>query len=1303
MNQQNSNVQLIAGPPRSGKTQAAYEALLEATRQYGQPHVAMIVSNRHIARTLSDRYIAHIGVSSLSRPVMTMNAFAFRLLTQANPDNPPRLLNGAQQDAVLRQVLAQHVQEARVGDSCSTCQLLRDYFENDVWADIVEDNPLTTTDVLFEHGMNNEFSDQLRDMLARIDECGLHQSQQQQFLAAIADDGLTTDRLRIQWRLAFALRSEYIAAVQEQFQDEQRLDSSRLMVQSAKVARTIKQCYLPQALIVDDVQDLTLAGLTLLKTLHARGVSLTLAGNPDEAVQSFRGSYPDYVFRVLIDECDARLSELSHTIEHPTYKDIVASRVSLSIQSEECEPQAIPNRPGKMASIYDSQSLAPLSQEQWNTVDTTTCQGKLYRSSREQIDDVVWQIKQHVLDAHGSWNDCGVILHDNDAIRSLGERLRHDGVPVRFSSVTRPLIEEPFVEGLFALIELAQLHNRGASNYAMDLSALARFIRSRIRALSLSPLVQTQYTQDIPLRIEQIDSALQALTILAQVEDTSENTALNSLEQSWEALRSQLVEAQQQVSQEHVVDDALVHCHDDAMPFGIDAMYIMLAFGQGQAILDAVKRMMGTRFTVNNKDEQHQALSTTGNPQVTMFTRIFRLIDELATKLNALPSQDPAYALMAAWNVCNVAKRWQEQALENTDAGRMANDRLDTAMRLFEYVQTGAGAHSIGEFIDQVRQLNIEADSLAAVAPVDQAVTLTTPAGAASMNCKLVWMPSVQEGVWPNLAPRNTLFGGEDLVDVAIHGQLADIRAAASAHSDPMLAQVLAAEQRSFLYALTRADQAVFVSAVLDDDSAPSDFLYTYMPEVFNREQPQYADVNYQVLETDIHGLIARARITLIDASSTPQQREDAMQTLALLARHDVQAADPQYWSFIHTAPHDDTSEERTNDAILLSPSQVDAIWACPICWKLEKIYGGPQKSSGILNFGTLIHQVAQIATEQHWDDPKEHLTCEEITERMWKQYEQLRGTNNETDDPEESYRVRNREAQARTMIEHIANYYVASNESQYLPASSQFSVGTYNSVDVEHSFDATFSLSDITNAYNAIDGIDPVNDQQMCDLLGTLVGGWPNTMHKDLAVHLTGRIDRLEHRVDAHGNPMLRIIDYKTGKKRSKSLQFNDLQLVCYQLGLHFGASGDQLPPIAQSALFFVKDNDVPAQYGNKGGNYSPEAFFQEPLFTGRAINTGIFTPRAYQKAMLFSLDALIKPDTIDESTWQQFIGLRGTLALWSLTMIARVFYTAAASIANELEATAQPEHAMYCSYKDVCVACNREIDTVYGRVSQA
>ena len=196
-------------------------------------------------------------------------------------------------------------------------------------------------------------------------------------------------------------------------------------------------------------------------------------------------------------------------------------------------------------------------------------------------------------------------------------------------------------------------------------------------------------------------------------------------------------------------------------------------------------------------------------------------------------------------------------------------------MRLFSYASGGesngvTAAHTIDAFIEQVRALAIEADSLAHTAPIDQAVTLTTPAGAAGKHWKLVFMPALQQGQWPNLAPRNTLFGGEELADIMLHGRLSDDIVTSAGRENAQLAAVLASEQKSLLVALTRADERVTVSAVLNEDHVPSDFLYGYLPEWFDRDRDADAETRvytavgeageYAGLEADPRGLVAASR-----------------------------------------------------------------------------------------------------------------------------------------------------------------------------------------------------------------------------------------------------------------------------------------------------------------------------------------------------------------------------------------------------------------------------------------------------------
>ncbi len=102
-------------------------------------------------------------------------------------------------------------------------------------------------------------------------------------------------------------------------------------------------------------------------------------------------------------------------------------------------------------------------------------------------------------------------------------------------------------------------------------------------------------------------------------------------------------------------------------------------------------------------------------------------------------------------------------------------------------------------------------------------------------------MPAFQQGQWPNLAPRNTLFGGEELADIMLHGRLSDNIVTSAGRENAQLAAVLASK-KSLLVALTRADERVTVSAVLNKDHVPSDFLYGYLPEWFDRDRDADAE-----------------------------------------------------------------------------------------------------------------------------------------------------------------------------------------------------------------------------------------------------------------------------------------------------------------------------------------------------------------------------------------------------------------------------------------------------------------------------
>lgn len=1344
-----AHVTLVAGAPRSGKTEFALDMLIAAMKRYGDANAVMTVSGRQIADMLGDRAIRELSAVSQARPVTTLSAVAFRLLTAARSvqGKPlPKLLNGAEQDVIIRKVLASHVEHRQHGDECATCDLLRVYFAVSEWSGLVADD---STDA---------FANQLRDMLARMNEIGAKPELENMLIARAASRNGELDarreRLRTQWRLAFALREEYNAAIRAAYSGEYRLDASQLMIDATEAVSDIRDADIPNMLIVDDFQDATLAGFALLEALHNRGTRLLLVGNPDEAVQTFRGSYPEYLFNEAQSRMGARLERIENlyaacendgaqTIRnasnrqsvHDDYRTLVATRVSLSIASTEPTDVPLPERPGKMRNIPGAMPIEALPSGNTDACVTPadgSVETALYRSSSEELDDVVWKIKTEHLQRSREWNDMAVITHDNATVRAFGERLRADGVPVRYSSVTRPLKDEPFVQGLFALIELAELKRRTIAASGMDPQAAGSYIRSRVASIMASPLITVggdRRHEGRPARLASVESAMHALASLAEIVGDDEiraqdsaNMAKTDVEQQSSLLRL-MADWHEYMAKCHAISDEGQHDggHDgdqDDPVFDMDALYVLLLEGNTDRVIDTIASVTGS------------------DPQVKAFASLWKVLDKTCEAERKLVLREPQYMLDCAWRACGKAEIWQRVALEHSAAGRAANDRLDAAMRLFNYASGGESsgefaARTIEAFMEQVRSLTIEADSLAHTAPIDQAVTLTTPAGAAGRHWNLVFLPSLQQGQWPNLTPRNTLFGGEELADVMLHGELSDTVTTSAGKRDAQLAAVLASEQKSFLVALTRADECAVMSAVLNDDHVPSDFLYGYVPEWFDRdrdadmERREYAAIgsqgDYAGLESDPRGLIAAARSVLaMEPSNSPKAR-DAAETLALLASRGIRAADPDCWPFVEepvSLAERETIQDgktRQSDVVTLSPSAVDNLWACPVCWMLENRFSGPRMGSVATNFGSLIHTVAQKATEAGLDMPEQHTAISDmdnidaITEQMYAEYERLRGDLNGITDPAQRYQALKKDEQAKDALRNIATYFVQSNHGDYpIKNNDAFSVGKLTKAEPELKFTAKFDFDDILAAYNAMNGIHAISRNELIAIMGTLVGGWPQTgMSEHLTVRLTGRIDRVERRDMADGTQQVRLIDYKTGASPNGEGLFNDLQLVCYQLGLVFpegsGLHGAQAvaaaPNITQSALFHVTKHAFPAPYGNTAA----ESHMQQALFANGSLNTGAFVPRYYIKKLdkdfQDGLDEMLPPMEVSDEHWSEFVGLRNTMTVWSLTMIARVFYAAAASRANEITARPTSEHMKYCRNTAVCPACAGEQNTVFER----
>lgn len=1449
---------VVAGPPRSGKTRLATRALLAGMERFGDG-ASMAVSGRTAADQVSRRVILERGRSERTRPVGTLQALAFRLLTRSRlaqgGRDPllPRLLNGAEEDALLRQVMTVHLEHVQAGDDCAVCRLLERYFRNGAgWSSVlVGDGQGRVV------GVADRFIAQLRDMFARMTELGLDRGDRDQLLDALAVQPMDPDRrdrLGLQWRLAFALEDEYRQSITESYPDEFRLDPSMLMVEASRSLDGLADDDLPDLLVMDDWQDVTLAGMGLLQGLNRAGCRLLLVGNPDQSVQSFRGSYPEFLATRLTTlakpvpgdaapllaqdfaclgaatlSLKPRRMVVPKAVEEHTegrqgsdsaapgsYADLVAARVSLGIAGVEEDDTPLPARPGKLPAWPGAGPVAPLTDGD-SLIRDGSVQTRLFHTPDQEDDDLVWQVKHEFLAQKRDWNDMAVIAHDNMTLRTLGRKLRVQGVPVRFSSVTRPLSQEPAIQGLFALVELAQsvLDPGTAGSDPDDPAQVATWIRSRLRTLMAGPLFRVPATAaraERPVRMERLESIMETMAALAPLSGQQGSEADSSgtlddlplLGQAWRTWVEDLAErrAQRDRSSGISVDDSLLARHDSVEPGAASGPFSPASApdqpvdlgdrdAQRPAILSV--QALETLLVLDPDDRSSgiilEAMTAIAggrreDPDVQVLDKALQVLRLTATRISALEDRQPQYVLWEAWRSLDLADDWQRRALMATQEGEEANDRLDALMRLFQYAAGSRRFPTVEAFMDQVRTMQIEADSLARIGPIEHAVTLTTPAGAAALatDWPLVWMPAVQDGVWPNLIPRDTMFGAEELADLVLHNRIGDPLADTLSH-DPALRSILYAEKKGFLEALTRARTQVRISAVWNDDLVPSDFLYGYLPERYPRtadmSQAEFSMVGavsggserYGGLEVSARGLTAAARSILAVQALLPEDQidrdrvDDAVQTLRLLVDQGQDSADPRHWPFLYdqstldqhapdgqstvgSAPDRHASDEQVSDegapvkqaagsravaaagvasvvekdrasrsapassnqntqagpthdrdqrhehrhehgsdrqVVLLSPSAVDAIWNCPLEWALGDQFSGPSPSRVPTEFGSLIHKVASEGTAQGLDRPSQgdpDARQQQVRDALLDIYQELAPQEQRLRDPDELYDQRGRSSRVEPILDNLASYFVRSSDSEYgLGGKSPVPVGDLLGVQSERSFDVSLSVEDLVPLWKATFPDRPLDADGLFALMSGLVDGFPAALDARTTVRLTGRIDRLEVRSLPEGI-RLRLVDYKTGRvPYTQGQLFNDLQLVCYQLGLAFPPTPGSSPEVgeawslpqapdlertegmklSQSLLLQLQTPPKDEQTGLRREEmaYQPPLFERDRLVTIAQPRTGMPSPLK-SKAEPADLSEQVPPG-VDADLWAMVRASRvSSQAVWGLTMIARVFFAA-------------------------------------------
>ncbi|MGE0215990.1 PD-(D/E)XK nuclease family protein, partial [Mycolicibacterium sp.] len=327
-----------------------------------------------------------------------------------------------------------------------------------------------------------------------------------------------------------------------------------------------------------------------------------------------------------------------------------------------------------------------------------------------------------------------------------------------------------------------------------------------------------------------------------------------------------------------------------------------------------------------------------------------------AARRSADGGRDPRHTLWQVWDRSGLQRRWLNASERGGPAGVQADRDLDAVAALFDvaeqYVERTAGA-SLRGLVDHIGTLALPPVRHDDGAQPD-AVAVLSAHSALSREWDFVVIAGVQEGLWPNVAPRGGVLGTQQLVDV-IDG-VADIGQRGLSSRAPLLAE----ERRLLIAAMGRARSRLLVTAVDSDggDAAmlPSSFCHELSALATGPvdEPPLPVRAPRVLAPTAVVGRL-RAVVCAPSGAVGDIERLCAAVQLARLAQAGVPGADPASWYGMRDVSTDAPLWDEGQDVVTLSPSTLQMLADCPLRWVLER-HGGADGRDVRSALGSLLH-----------------------------------------------------------------------------------------------------------------------------------------------------------------------------------------------------------------------------------------------------------------------------------------------------------------------------------------------------------
>lgn len=306
--------------------------------------------------------------------------------------------------------------------------------------------------------------------------------------------------------------------------------------------------------------------------------------------------------------------------------------------------------------------------------------------------------------------------------------------------------------------------------------------------------------------------------------------------------------------------------------------------------------------------------------------------------------------LWGLWSGTEWPERLRSQALGPAEGESSANRDLDSLVALFTLASDfgeRSGTRGVSAFLAEVAGRELPADMERESVVRGRGVRVLTAHRSKGRQWPLVVVAGVQEGSWPDIRRRGSLFDPEKLLS---HGLGDGITTG----------DLIATERRLFHLACSRASSQLIVTAVAGTDSEaeqPSRFLREIgVPAI---EQPELSG-----RPVTLRGLTAQLRRVAEDPEAEPGLRHEATIRLARLAeerdsRGDplVQDADPTRWWGVGEVTSRPSEPER--ERIRLTPSRLQTILTCPRQYFLGAQVRAEDATTPMV-LGSIIHSLVE-------------------------------------------------------------------------------------------------------------------------------------------------------------------------------------------------------------------------------------------------------------------------------------------------------------------------------------------------------